>query len=77
MCFECPTLVEHLRTSKREGAAKSHLVGDVEIDYRTGTLKTDGREFSFPALSPVAQELVVAGGAEEVVKRRLAAMTRG
>lgn len=77
VCFECPTLVEHLRTSKREGGPKSRLVGDVEIDYRTGTLKTDGREFSFPALSPVAQELVVAGGAEEVVKRRLAAMTRG
>ncbi|MFN0131944.1 MAG: aconitase family protein [Phycisphaerales bacterium] len=57
-------------------AAKSRLVGEIEIDYQRSVLTLRGadgrpREFAFPALSPVAQELVVAGGAEEVVKRRL------
>jgi homoaconitate hydratase len=66
--FECPELVEHLRTSKGD---ESRLVGDVEIDYQRGTLKADGKSFSFSPLSPTAQELVVAGGAEAVVAERL------
>jgi homoaconitate hydratase len=73
--FECPALVVWLRQSRESPSAgeKSALVGKVEIDYRRSVLLVGGREFAFPALSPVAQQLVVAGGAEEVVKRRLAA----
>ena len=77
--FECPGVVEWLRgrhegteARRHEGGEKSRLVGDVEIDYTRSVLRVGGKEFAFPALSPVAQELVVAGGAEEVVKRRLA-----
>jgi homoaconitate hydratase len=76
--FECPGLVEWLRSggsSSRGGGsvAKTVLAGDVEVDYRASVVRIGGRDFAFPALSPVAQELVVAGGAEEVVKRRLSA----
>jgi homoaconitate hydratase len=53
---------------------KSRLIGPVEIDYTRSTLTLGGKTFAFPALSPVAQELVVAGGAEEVVRRRLNSM---
>lgn len=67
--FECPELVEYLR-SKRQ-SAKSAMVGDIEIDHTRGQLKFDGKSFSFTALSPTAQELVVAGGAEAVVAKRL------
>lgn len=74
VCFECPELVEHLRKGPREpGGAKSRLVGPIEIDYQRSTLTAAGRTFAFPPLSSVAQELVVAGGAEEVVRRRLTA----
>jgi homoaconitate hydratase len=69
--FECPGLVASLREEGTKGE-KSRLVGDVEIDYRRSVVRAGGKEFAFPALSPVAQELVVAGGAEEVVRRRLA-----
>jgi len=69
--FECPELVSYLR-KERGQPGKSDLAGDVEVDYQRSVLTLDGREFRFPALSPVAQELVVAGGAEEVVRRRLA-----
>jgi homoaconitate hydratase len=73
VCFECPGLVEYLRGKKRgEAAEKTVVAGDVEVDYQASVVRFDGREFGFAALSPVAQELVVAGGAEEVVRRRLA-----
>ncbi len=82
VCFECPGLVEWLRTqaslpSTVEGSDKTKIIGEIMIDFRMSRLRVamrggPSREFPFPALSPVAQELVVAGGAEEVVKRRLA-----
>jgi homoaconitate hydratase len=77
--FECPGLVSWLREeAAAEGAsAKSRLVGEIEIDYRASVLRVGGRAFAFPALSPVAQELVVAGGAEEVIRRRLKAGAGG
>jgi homoaconitate hydratase len=67
--FECPELVEHLRAKPK--GPKSAIVGDVTIDYTQGVLTFDGRKFPFPSLSPTAQELVVAGGAEAVVAKRL------
>jgi homoaconitate hydratase len=76
VCFECPELVQSLRAPSASSggtpAAKSRLVGDIEINYQTSTLTINGKALPFPALSPVAQELVVAGGAENVIKRRLA-----
>lgn len=72
--FECPELVSHLRQirgQRADSTAKSSLAGDAIIDYQKSVLTLNGRVFPFPALSPVAQELVVAGGAENVIKRRL------
>ncbi len=81
VCFECPELVEHLRTSPKANtttpSGKTILPGDIEIASAKSTLRFGGRDFPFPALSPVAQELIVAGGAEEVVKRRLTAPRTG
>ncbi len=76
VCFECPELVTFLRSSEPAAPArdKSRLVGEIEIDYTRSGVSIAGKTFTFAALSPVAQELVVAGGAEEVVKRRLALM---
>ncbi|MGD9690260.1 MAG: homoaconitase [Phycisphaerales bacterium] len=80
VCFECPELVAWARRQKpasgTDGAmpsGPSRLLGEVEIDYAASTLTVAGERFSFPALSPVAQELVVAGGAEAVVTQRLSA----
>jgi homoaconitate hydratase len=78
VCFECPEVVQSLRAPSASpgdgaaGATKSRLVGDIEIDYQKSLLTLNGKRFAFPALSPVAQDLVVAGGAENVIKRRLA-----
>lgn len=78
--FECPKLVAWLTESlggpngaKPQPAGAATVIGpDVVVDYRRSTITCDGQSFSFAPLSVVAQELVVAGGAESVVKRRLA-----
>ncbi len=69
--FECPELVEYLQ-QKYGGAKQPTIVGpDIEVSYRESLIRCDGKSFPFPPLSPVAQELVVVGGAEAVVGKRL------
>jgi homoaconitate hydratase len=70
--FECPELVTHLRATLKDRAATT--VGpDITIDYAKSSLNVDGKSFSFPSLSPAAQELIIAGGAEKLVASRLQA----
>jgi homoaconitate hydratase len=71
--FECPPLVAHLRKAFA-GRKEATIAGpDVEIDYATSEVRLGGAAFPFDPLTPAAQELVVAGGAEALVKTRLAA----
>lgn len=44
---------------------------EITIDFRTGTIRCRDEAFRFPALGPVPQALVVAGGIENLVKGRL------
>ncbi len=69
--FECPEFVVYLR-EKHRGEKGATIAGPmIEIDYGRSVIGSEGREFVFAALSPVAQELVIAGGAEALVARRL------
>jgi homoaconitate hydratase len=68
--FECPEIVTHLRATLKERAATT--VGpEITVDYAKSVLTVDGKSFSFPPLSPAAQELIVSGGAEKLVASRL------
>ena len=68
--FECPELVTHLRDTLTDRAPTT--VGpEITIDYAKSILNVDGKSFPFPPLSPAAQELIVAGGAEKLVASRL------
>jgi homoaconitate hydratase len=75
--FECPELVEYFETSKpRDGNPTAMpqltVIGpDIEIDYQKSVIHCDDRQFQFAPLSVVAQELVIAEGAENLVKKRL------
>jgi hypothetical protein len=61
--FECPELVTHLRDTLANSAPTT--VGpEIIIDYAKLILSVEGTSFVFPPLSPAAQELIVAGGAE-------------
>jgi homoaconitate hydratase len=68
--FECPELVKHLRATLANRAPTT--VGpQITIDYAKSVLTVDGKSLPFPPLSPAAQELIVAGGAENLVASRL------
>jgi homoaconitate hydratase len=70
--FECPELVTYLRETLKD--RKPTTVGpEITIDYAKSILTVDGKSFPFPPLSPAAQELIVAGGAENLVGARLRA----
>jgi homoaconitate hydratase len=70
--FECPEIVTHLRATLANRAPTT--VGpEITIDYAKSILTLDGQSFPFPPLSPAAQELIVAGGAENLVASRLRA----
>jgi homoaconitate hydratase len=68
--FECPELVTHLR-SALSNRSPTTVAAEITIDYAKSVLTMDGKSFSFPPLSPAAQELIVAGGAENLVASRL------
>ncbi len=70
--FECPELVTHLRATLTNRAPTT-VAAEVRIDYGRSSLTIDGKSFAFPPLSPAAQELIVAGGAENLVAARLRA----
>src|ERR1700693_3249448 len=69
--FECPELVTHLRAIPRLRNAPTTVASEITIDYGKSVLTNEGKSFAFPALSPAAQELIVAGGAENLVAARL------
>lgn len=70
--FECPELVTHLRATLANRTPTT-VASEITIDYGKSVLSIDGKSFPFPPLSPAAQELIVAGGAENLVAARLRA----
>jgi len=65
--FECPELLTHLRTMPHMRDAPTTVGPEITIYYAKSILTVDGKSFAFPPLSPAAQELIVAGGAENLV----------
>jgi homoaconitate hydratase len=72
--FECPELVTHLRATLVDRKPTT-VASEITIDYGKSILTIDGKSFAFPPLSPAAQELIVAGGAENLVAARLRAIS--
>ena len=75
LCVETPELVRHLTALfAKEVAEKRRTIvpGDqVTIDFTSSTLTFRGEAFVCPALGSVPQSRVVAGGTENLVRRRL------
>ena len=75
LCIETPELVNRLRTRFAEAFAreeKTIIPGDeVEVNFAASTIRYAGEEFTFPALGSVPQSLVIAGGVENLVSRKL------
>ena len=75
LCVEVPELVKRLREQfAKEIAAKEKTIisGDeIAIDFTSGTITWRAEKFSFPPLGTVPQSLVIAGGVENLVAKRL------
>ncbi len=75
LCIEVPDLVARVREQfAKEIAAKEKTIipGDeIDIDFTSSTISWRGEQFAFPALGSVPQALVIAGGVENLVAKRL------
>src|SRR5581483_3188425 len=75
LCIEVPELIKKLREHFATEIAdkdKAIIPGDnVEIDFTSCTLRWREHTFTFPVLGTVPQTLVIAGGAENVVAKKL------
>jgi homoaconitate hydratase len=75
LCIEVPALVNKLRqefATDIVAKEKTIIPGDtIEIDFTHCTLQWHGDHFAFPPLGSVPQSLVIAGGAENIVARKL------
>ncbi|MGI9012993.1 MAG: homoaconitase [Phycisphaerales bacterium] len=70
--FECPELADWIRGAVSPGTSEKTIIGpDITIDYANSSIQCGDATFDFSPLSPTAQELIVAGGAENVVRQRL------
>ena len=75
LCIEVPELVKRLReqfAAEIKLKEKTIIPGErVDIDFTSSTATWRREEFVFPALGTVPQSLVIAGGAESLVARKL------
>ncbi len=70
LCLDCPDLVDHLAAAL--GSGSPTIPGpEITIDFANSTIACNDRAFPFDPLSTVAQELVVAGGAEAIAQAAL------
>jgi homoaconitate hydratase len=75
LCIEVPELVATLREqfAGQIGAKEKTIIPGEEmlVDFTSGTIHWRGEEFAFPPLGSVPQSLVIAGGVENLVAKRL------
>lgn len=75
LCIEVPALIKRLRehfASEIAGKEPTIIPGEkLDIDFTASIVTWRGERFAFPPLGSVPQSLVVAGGAENVVAKKL------
>jgi homoaconitate hydratase len=75
ICIECPSLANRLKgqfAAEAESGKATIIPGDhLEIDFSMGTVTFRDETFRFPPLGTVPQSLVVAGGSENLIKKKL------
>ncbi|HTS36978.1 MAG TPA: homoaconitase [Candidatus Solibacter sp.] len=74
LCIEVPRLIARLREQFTAAVAteKTIIPGeDIAIDFTSSTVTWRAETFSFPPLGAVPQALVIAGGVEKVISKKL------
>lgn len=77
VCLECPELVEDLRRRFPERVPTRRTGLAIRVDVRRARAEVDGRVFALAPLGEAAQDLVLAGGLEALVRGRLTAAGAG
>jgi len=81
LCIESPEFVKWLKKvfGPRVAAKEKTIISGIEIaiDFTTGTITCLDEKFQFPAMGTVPQALVVAGGVEKLLARKLGLLAEG
>jgi homoaconitate hydratase len=75
--IECPEMISLLR--ERFGAEKKPTVRtglEAVVDFAGAVVRVDARSFPFSPLGEIAQQLVVAGGFEALLRKEITARDR-
>jgi homoaconitate hydratase len=79
LCIEVPDLIKRLRelvVGEITAKEKTIIPGqELAIDFTTSTVTFRGESFVFPPLGNVPQSLIISGGAENAVARKLGLTT--
>jgi homoaconitate hydratase len=70
LCVTCPDLVTHLQTL--DAPAATNVLGGATIDFQHAAISLGSESFAFTPLGAVPQAIIVAGGAEPLIRSRLA-----
>ncbi len=71
--IECPGLVDELKAAHADDPAPTIRTSRrARVDFTQARIESDGKTYPFAPLGEVAQELIVGGGFESVIKKQLA-----
>ncbi len=71
LIIECSELVNDLKEKYGKEKLTVQTNKKVKIDFENSSITFDGKEYSIDPVGEAAQELIIAGGLEEWVKRNL------
>ena len=71
LLVDCPELLNWMREQGCDDALTARTGHKAEFDFRRGEVAVGGLVFPFAPLGPTAQELVIAGGLENMVRTKL------
>jgi homoaconitate hydratase len=82
LCIECAAFVDAIArdeavATQADAGDLTIPVGEIEIDFRRSVVRRGDKSFAFTPLSPVAQELVAAGGAEAIARATIGGVLAG
>ncbi len=73
--IECPELVDELKAANaNDDALTIRTARTARVDFTSGAIECAGKTYAFAPLGEVAQELVVKGGFESLIKEQIANM---
>ncbi len=71
LLVDCPALVDWVRANISTSSPTQVLEGVLQLNFQRGEAKFQNQRFPFAPLGPTAQELILAGGLEALVRKRL------